>query len=140
MKIIALVLLVVALLGGVLMTIKCSNQAAENAKIEAIPMGGFLGKLADIPSSADFRIGMFVSMGLVLASVLGIVGALGRSRMLGLAGAGAVGLLSVLIMVLVPSMDGGGRTADPKLVAIVVGLIGVVGAAILGMVANKRVG
>lgn len=140
MKILATVLLVITLLGSLLMYAKCSNQAAELEKVETMPGGSMLKSLMpDMPSAASFNLGGYISIGLILASVFGAVAAFMKSKMIGFAGAGAVGLFSLLLIILVPGIDPGPYGGvNPKTLAMIIGGLGIVSAGILAMVASKR--
>lgn len=141
MKIVATILLVIAMLGSALLFIRCGKEGNSMAELEAMGAGGFASAMlgGDIPSAGAWKTGSYVAIGTVLACLFGIVAAFMSSKKIGFAGAGAAGLFSLLLIVLVPSLDAGALGgANPKTLAIIIGLIGLAGAGIVGFVASKR--
>jgi hypothetical protein len=141
MKIVATILLVIAMLGSALLFIRCSKEAKSMGDIEGTPMSGMVSSMlgGDIPSAGAWSTGSYMAIGAVLGCLFGIVAAFMRSKNVGFAGAAAAGLFSILLIVFVPSLDPGMfGGANPKTIAIIVGLIGLAGAGIVGFVASKR--
>jgi hypothetical protein len=140
MKIIATILLVIAMLGSALLFIRCGKEAEGMAEIEAMGAGGFASAmLGELPTVGAWKTGSYVAIGTVLACLFGVVAAFMSSKKIGFAGAGAAGLFCLLLIILVPGMDAGAYGgANPKTLAMIIGGIGLAGAGIVGFVASKR--
>lgn len=139
MKIVSTIVLVIAFLFAAFLALVNIKNGSDMAEIESSGMGGVLSMVGDLPSSGNWFAGAGVSIGLVFAAIFGIVATFSKSKKIGLIGAGAVGLFALLAIILTPSVDGGPTSgANPKTVAIIVGVISLAGAAVLGLIANKR--
>ena len=136
MKIVSTILLVVAFLAAAFLALVNIKNGGDMAKFEG---GGLGALLSELPSSGRWYSGGAVSVLLALSSIFGIVATFGKTKKQGLMAAGAIGLFAILAILLTPSVDGGPlRGANPKTIAIVVGLIGLAGAGIVYMLSSKR--
>jgi drug/metabolite transporter superfamily protein YnfA len=136
MKIVSTILLVISFLAAALLTLINFSNGSDMAEIEGSPLGGLLSEL---PSSGRWYAAGAVAIFLALSSIYGIVATFGKTKKQGLIAAGAIGLFAILAIVLTPSVEGGPTSgANPKTVSIVVGLIGLAGAAIVYMLSSKR--
>ncbi len=141
MKILATILLVIAMLGSALLFIRCGKEASSMADIEGTAVGGMVSNMlgGDIPTAGAWKMGSYMSIGAILGCLFGIVAAFMKSKKIGFAGAGVAGLFCLLMIIFVPSLDPGMfGGANPKTLAIIIGLIGLAGAGIVGFVASKR--
>lgn len=141
MKILATILLVIAMLGSALIFVRCGNEAEGMAGLDAMGAGGLVSSMlgGDIPSAGSWKTGSYMALGAVLGCLFAVVAAFLKSKKIGFAGAGVAGLFCLLMIIFVPSLDAGALGgANPKTLAIIIGLIGLAGAGIVGFVASKR--
>lgn len=139
LKILITIAFVGSLLGGLALTVKNSNEAASFAKHEseiaaleglANALGGG-SELSNLPTAGKFRFAMVLSILLALFSLVGVIAAFLKGKMMGLVAAVLVFVAALLLIIFEPSV--GGLRGDPKPVAMTVGIIGIVGAALLGL-------
>lgn len=129
--------LVISLLGSVLLTIRNGREAgnsSENAAVEAIGgLGGLHSLIGDMPSAGEWQTGMILSVLLLISSLVGIVATYLKNNKIGLIVAGLIGVSAVLLMILQPALNGALlQDNNPKPVANVVCIIGIIGAIMLG--------
>lgn len=109
-----------------------SNEAQGMEQLDGLgSLGAGLAEAMlgdELPSKGAWTTGMILSFLLALASVFGIVATFLKGKM-ALIAAGSIGLLAILLMILQPSLDGGPfGGVNPKNIAIITGLLCLVGA------------
>lgn len=127
-------------LGAALLTARNLNEASSLHEID--DAGGLVGGLTrglmqtmvkgEIPSPGAFYLGMGLSLFTALIAIFGIVAAFMKNPKIGLIAAMMLALISGLLILLQPSLDTGSLgPANPKTVALIVGIMGIVGAALI---------
>ncbi|MEM0998933.1 MAG: hypothetical protein AAGN35_17880 [Bacteroidota bacterium] len=150
MRILFIVVGIIALLGvaggSLLLSTRNGNEAKGMAQIES-EMGA-LGNLAtkmaenltggELPSKGAWQTAQIFSYFVLLVALFGIVALFLKGRIPMIA-AGAVALFSILLWILQPSIDAGPLGgANPKTIALILMVMGIVGAACVFGVYNAN--